>query len=222
VGIWRSANAHPGRGGSRGWATAAKVMVVLGGLGSASQFLQQMPLWRQGILLVAGREDTPKAEFQVLNQATEIELSGGLTLGAADTLATLLDATPTVTVIRLNNAGGWITEGGRIGELIEAHELTTYTSTECASACLLAFLSGKERLLAKGARLGFHQASIAGVGGPIAEGGDGEFKDLFRRKGLPEEFIRKALTTSPNDMWYPTEDELLSAGVVTEIVPEKE
>ena len=39
VGIWRSAGKHQSRGGTAFWAGAAKFMVVLGVLGSASVFL---------------------------------------------------------------------------------------------------------------------------------------------------------------------------------------
>jgi len=218
TGIWRSATRHTSRGGSGAWAVAARVMVVIGVIGTLQQAVEQYPLWKQATLLVAGREDVPRSQFRVLNGATELELSGGLTFGTASALQTLLEATPSIRIVHLNNDGGWISEGLQVEKLIRDHQLVTATETECVSACLMAFLGGRERLLASGARLGFHQASVAGFGGASASGGNEQFREFFRSKGLPEDFIRKALSAPPNDMWYPTDAELVAANVVTGIL----
>src|SRR5689334_361523 len=178
VGIWRSAGHHPDRGGSTGWAAMAKVMVVIGFLSGFGQVAQQLPLWKQAFQLVAGVDVTPNSEFRVLNRATELEVSGGMSFGTADALETILKATPSIRVVHLNSVGGWIKEGERVGTLMESYGLTTFTEHECVSACLLAFLGGKERLLGVGARLGFHQASVGGVGGEVAKGGNDAFRAL--------------------------------------------
>ncbi len=218
VGIWRSADRHASRGGSAGWATMAKAMVVLGLLGALGQVVKQLPLWNQGFQLMAGTDSTPKSELRVLNRATEIELSGGMSFGTADALETILKATPTIRVVHLNSVGGWIKEGLQVGRLVESYGLTTYTERECVSACLLAFLGGKERLLGADGRLGFHQASVAGTGGDIAKDGNDEFRALFQRKGIPSAFADKAMSTSPESMWYPSAAELIQAKVVTDVV----
>jgi hypothetical protein len=218
VGIWRSADRHVVRRGSAVWASVAKVMVALGLLGSFGQFVQQVPLWKQGFQLATGVDTTPSSKLQVLNRATELELSGGMSFGTADALETILRAAPTIRVVHLNSVGGYIQEGLRVGKLVESYGLTTYTERECVSACLLAFLGGKERLLGIGGRLGFHQASVAGVGGDIAKSGNDEFRELFERKGIPSTFTDKAMSTPPDKMWYPSADELMQAKVVTEVV----
>jgi hypothetical protein len=63
--------------------------------------------------------------------------AGGLSQGTADSLQAILQANPNIRIIQLNNDGGRISEGTRLGKLIEAHGLATFTARECVSACLL-------------------------------------------------------------------------------------
>lgn len=218
VGVWRSARRHVARGGSRVWATTAQVMTVLAALGFVVQAFEQEPLWKQSILLAVGREDIPPSELALTDDSTVLDLSGGLTLGTAAAFESMIVATPSIRSVRLNSGGGWISEGLKLESLIAKRGLVTITDDECASACLLAYLGGKERLLAKGARLGFHQTSVAGVGGGVASEGDAQFRSVLRRKGLPEAFIEEALSAPPDEMWYPTNAELLEANVITRLV----
>jgi hypothetical protein len=82
-----------------------------------------------------GRDSTPAAVLRVVNRATEVEIAGGLSFGTTDRLKTILDATPTVRLVQLNNVGGWIQEGEKLGALIADRKLATYTARECDSAC---------------------------------------------------------------------------------------
>jgi hypothetical protein len=222
VGIWRSANRHRARGGSSGWATAAKVMVVLNTLRSIGFAAQGIPVVEQGFRMAWGTDRTPATQFRVVNHGKELEVGGGIKFGATDALQKLLDANPTVRVVQLNNAGGYIREADRMGRLISDRGLTTFTARECVSACLLAFLGGKERLLGSKAKLGFHEASIAGVGGNTTSRFNEEFRSAFLRRGLPGDFVERALATNASAMWYPTPDELRQAHVITGIVNESD
>jgi len=222
VGIWRSAERYPARGGSGRWATVAKAMVILGVLRLAAFSMQQIPSLQQSIKLVYGGDSTPQSAIHVVNHATEVEIAGGLSFGTTDALKTILDATPTIRTVQLNNVGGWISEGARLGELIQEHGLFTFTARECVSACLLAFMGGKERYLGSKGRLGFHEASVDGVGGEVAEEGNKQFRKLFESKGIPSEFISRAISTPASSMWYPTNPELLDGHVVTAIVDDRD
>jgi hypothetical protein len=113
-------------------------------------------------------------------------------------------------------------EGLAIEKLIEARGLSTYTPRLCASACLLAFMGGHDRYLGTQGRLGFHQASVAGVGGAIASQGTGQFRSAFSSKGVPPAFIDRALSTPPSSMWYPPKQELLDSHVITAVVDEND
>ena len=222
VGIWRSAGRHAARGGSAGWAVVARCVVVLGALRLGAFALQEIPAVRQATVLLAGADPTPASRIHVLNHATEVEVAGGMSFGTAATLGAVLDRTPTIRVVQLNNVGGWITEGTRVARLIAARRLVTFTARECDSACLLAFMAGAERYLGSHARLGFHAASVGGVGGPIARAGNAEFREAFRARGVSADFIDRALATPASGMWYPTTRELTDAHVITAVVDERD
>ncbi len=103
-----------------------------------------------------GQKDTPPYALRLLRQGTEVKLSGGMPAGTANALETMLDAAPQIKVVHLNSIGGFIGEGEKIRDLIEQRGLTTYTSTQCASACTIAYLGGTSRYLAPRAKLGLH------------------------------------------------------------------
>jgi hypothetical protein len=222
VGIWRSAGKHASRGGSSGWATAARVLVVLGLLRLAGFCAQEVPMLQQGFQLVLGTDRTPPSQLHILNHGTEVEVAGGMSFGTTEALKTILDATPTINTVQLNNIGGFIAEGERIGQLISARGLSTFTARECVSACLLAFMGGNKRYLGSKGRLGFHEASVAGVGGEVAKEGTERFRRVLLERGVPSAFVDRALTTAPSGMWYPTIDELLSAHIITSVVDERD
>jgi hypothetical protein len=221
IGVWHSADKHVARGGTPGWARTAKVLMAIGLLRLVESALQSAPIIHQSLSLAAGHDTMPASQLRVLNRATEVEIAGGLSFGTANSLKTILDATPTIRLVQLNNTGGWIDEGSKLAALVQARKLATYTARECDSACLLVFLAGTDRYLGSSGKLGFHEASVAGQGGEAAKSGTQEFRDALQLKGAPEEFISKALSTPPDSMWYPTAQELLDAHVITAIVDEQ-
>ena len=82
------------------------------------------------------------------------------------------------------------------------------------STCTYIFLAGAKRELAEDAELGFHQASVLGVvtsDRRIIQ----DMVEYYRSAGLRESFIDRIVTTTPDDMWYPTRRELEDAGVIT-------
>jgi hypothetical protein len=97
-------------------------------------------------------------------------------------------------------------------------KLATYSATECVSACTIAFLGGERRYLSPQARLGFHSTSFGSLDGKALPNLNTEMRVTLRAKGAPSWFIEKALGTSPDSMWYPTHEELISAGVVSRVV----
>jgi hypothetical protein len=221
IGVWRSADNHVARGGGPGWAGTAKVLMALGLLRLAFTVLQSAPVVNQSLSLALGHDTMPASKLRVLNRATEVEIAGGLSFGTANSLKTILDATPTIRLVQLNNTGGWIDEGSKLAALVEQRKLATYTARECDSACLLAFLAGTDRYLGSSGKLGFHEASLAGQGGEAAKDGTQTFRDALEAKDVPEGFITKALSTPPASMWYPTSQELLDAHVITAVVDEQ-
>ena len=216
IGTWRSAEKHVVRGGSAGWAVTARVMIVLGTIQAAGAFVTQIPLIRRAADMLVHTGEAPHYQIRLLRNATEIELSGGLSNGTAAAVKTVLEATPNVKLIHLNNSGGGITEGSKLAKLIESYGLITFTSRSCVSACMIAFIAGKDRYLGETGRLGFHSASVDGTDGIGAEGGNN--RQFYLRHGVTPAFVDRVTSPAASGTWYPTRDELISAHVITAIV----
>jgi hypothetical protein len=175
--------------------------------------------------LVAGAEQVISArvawalgpyQYQVtlLPGAREIEVDGGLGVGVSAAVSELLAGNPDVRRIRLNSGGGALSEGVRLRELIVAHQLDTYSSRECSSACVSAFIGGRFRYLQRGARMGFHlprnwQPLSTG---PLTSMYATELRH-FQQQGVPDWFLGNWIR-SGQKFWYPTEFQLQRAGIV--------
>ncbi len=79
-------------------------------------------------------------------------------------------------------------------------------------------MAAEHRSLGSNANLGFHEASIAGVGGRVASDGTQTIREALEGKGVPEAFIRNAPSTPASSIWYPTTQELIAAHVITAVV----
>jgi hypothetical protein len=220
VGAFRSAERHASRGGRPLWSRVVMVVLALELLLLVVAGSVQASILNQSVMLALGRDTMPAANLRIVDRATEVEISGGLSFGTADRLKAILDATPTIRSVRLESTGGWIAEGAKLADLVERRDLTTRTSSECDSACLLVFMAGEHRLLGPTANLGFHEASVAGVGGKLASEGTQTIREALERRAVPEAFIRKALSTPASSIWYPTTEELIAAHVITAVVDE--
>jgi len=141
----------------------------------------------------------------------ELVLSGAMTPGVTDAVKQMLDANPAIYLIRLNSPGGKIVEGYKLALLIKDRHLATYTSTDCASACTIAYIAGAPRYLAGNARLGFHSTSI---NGQSSVNGNDEMRHLYEEAGIPDAFADRAIHTSPESIWFPTTSELTTGHVV--------
>jgi hypothetical protein len=219
VGTWRAAGSHIRATGRRLWATAARLAVVVGALRATFEFSVVIwPMLSESALLVTGRDDTPTYQLRLLRGGTEVELAGGMPFGTAEALRKVLDATPDVKVVHLNSIGGRIGEGFQIYQMVHDRNLTTYTATECASACTIAFLGGSSRYLSSKARLGFHSGSFGSLDGKQYPDINADVRRILAAHGAPAWFIDRALSTSASSMWYPQHSDLVAANIVTLVV----
>lgn len=176
--------------------------------------------------LVAGSEQILAArvawalgpyQYQValLPGGREIEVSGGLGFGVSAAVRELLASNPDVRRIRLNSGGGALSEGVRLRELIIAHGLDTYSSRECSSACVSAFIGGRFRYLKRGARMGFHLPRNwePMATGPVSRPYAAEL-GYFQQRGVPNWFLNNWIRAGQK-FWFPTEFQLQRAGIVS-------
>lgn len=217
VGTWRSSDRHKGRGGKQGWAIAAKVMLVLGGLRAgvelgASTIPTTVNAWRHATLMAG----LPPAEFIALRAGREIEFRGGVHPGSAERLQAFLDQHPQARVLHLESPGGDLSQGHAMAAVVRARGLDTYVRGICASACTQVFLAGRDRWLKQGGRLGFHapRAVAAGTEGAMLVE---EERLRLRRAGIPDWFVARAYAAQGDALWLPTAEELLRAGFATEV-----
>ncbi len=208
-GTWASANKHVQRGGRQGWATAAKVAIVLGILKTVGDVGNLGGVLAEHWRMVLGEQPGPQYSIQVTADGKAVMLKGGINDGAADALAKTLEMAPAVNTIVFNSAGGWVREGRRLANIISKHRLRTYVEGECSSACTIAFLAGIDRAADPDARIGFHQ--FRSVGGA---GEDAMVRSVYTQAGISSNFISKILSTPNSETWYPAHDELLEANII--------
>ncbi len=212
VGLWRSARNHIITTNRFLWARSAQVIVVLGSM----KVLALLPAATEMSKVALGLDEFNEYTITLTDENTQVRVEGYIAFGLTEALRKELDNAPLAWIIHLNSAGGYPAESGRLHDLIREKELTTYTETGCRSACTIAFLAGKERVLDEQAKLGFHQASFTGLlySNKLKEV-DEAAKRYFLSASINPDFIEKAFSTPGDEMWYPALDVLIEAGVVT-------
>ncbi|SFL29129.1 hypothetical protein [Methylorubrum salsuginis] len=148
----------------------------------------------------------------------DVRLAGELTEGVAERLARLLDAHGSVERIHLTSEGGLVDEGAAIGALIARRGLVTYVPDYCVSACTLAFVRGRERLVLEGARLGFHAPYETGPFGIEVAADSTPERAAYLEAGLEPAFVDAALKVRPDDLMIPDTARLVAARVATGVV----
>jgi hypothetical protein len=148
----------------------------------------------------------------------------------------IADVPPTVRIIAaLNSPGGRVTQGYALGRFFNEARITTLVLAEhtCASACTDAFFGGRDamtgepmRILASGAKLGFHNHSFrsalpdktytkeeAESVSRITQSHVYEHLIYLRAVGAPVRAIALTLSTPHDDIYWLNEADALSFGI---------
>lgn len=150
--------------------------------------------------------------------SAEVRLDGELTEGTAKRLRRLLRAHPDVKLVTLTSEGGLVDEAEQIGDIVAAHGLSTYVPDYCASACTLAFVRGRERLVATGGQVGFHAPWVPDPSGREVQVGSEEETQSYIAAGIAPDFTAEAMKVPSSDIWFPEPARLLAARVATAYV----
>jgi hypothetical protein len=218
VGVWRSAEKHAARGGSPGWATTAKVVIVLSALGSLNAiFTTIFPQIKEYAQLALGHDAYGKIEAEVSTNGRYIMLKGGFGMGSSEEVRRLLDHVPGAKALVLESSGGRLLEASRIADIARERHLNTYVETHCESACTYVFLAGRDRAATPNAKLGFHQPHFPGIDASKLKEATQKMLEVYRQAGVSEAFLRRVQATASKDMWYPERDELIDAGVINRV-----
>ena len=164
--------------------------------------------------------EAPAAETRIVlgPGGRDVRLSGELTEGAGERLERLLADNPRIERIHLTSEGGLVDEGRAIGEAIARRGLVAYVPDYCVSACTLAFVRGRERLVVAAARLGFHAPYEAGLFGQVFRADGTPERAAYLAAGVAPDFVDAALNVSSDEIWTPDTDRLAAARVITGIV----
>jgi hypothetical protein len=214
TGVWRAAE----RAGEKAkGAGVAQVFVCLQVTGFA---ISSIAVWRwqiqDAINFPALLRRVDAYEVRLRKDATELVLVGGVGRGLAGRVKSLFEQNPGIKTVHLNlYKGGRLDEARKLKDLFREKGVTTMVEGACVSACPLAFLGGKERLITPGARLGFHTPMVPGSRPPLDIFLQLSWERDLRAAGVSQGFAFKVSQTPPKAMWYPDETELLEGGILT-------
>ncbi len=208
--------------GSRFWALAAILSLVLGCIGMIRQLSTLGPALTAHWEVAMGEQPGESFTLTFSRDHRELVFAGGVNEGAAQALdQAVMSRLGVVNTVVLESPGGWIGEGRRMAEVIRAHNLNTHVERDCMSACTLAFLAGHERTAGDQARVGFHQARAIGEDRQRATSqrpagrSRREEEALYMQAGVSAAFARQVVNVPFAQMWVPTRQELLDAQVLT-------
>lgn len=117
-------------------------------------------------------------------------------------------------VVLLGGPGGNLHAGIEIGRAIRSRGFPTAAPGLCASACALAWLGGRDRLVASGGRVGFHAAWMRKDGRSEAvPGGNALVGAYLNQLGLSSSAILHLTSTGPEDVTWLTPDDARRLGI---------
>ncbi len=221
AGVWRSATRHEEERGASIWINVVRVLVVLGLILTPVHLLNDWPIYKAANQLGFGKDPFGIPRLELLDDGSIVHLEGRLGFGSSRKVRRILAQNSAVKGIILDSPGGRIQESRQLFGLIEDGGLDTYTLKGCYSACGLVFIAGRRRYLGQGANLGFHGIRSWNEG--LKRFDDSEAsQDLnrtkWRKRGINEDFIDRIYKPTPDDVWYPTVEEMFSSGVIHGIV----
>ncbi|HKU99782.1 MAG TPA: hypothetical protein VJR58_31090 [Vineibacter sp.] len=165
-----------------------------------------------------GDAELRRGEMSVSPDGTTLLFARTFSKGTADEFGALLASAPGVTMVHFQSGGGRLGEAYAIYGIIRTRNLTTIASDACYSACTLAYLGGRRRLLVDGASLGFHGPIFPGLPQTDVVASMRSMRAFLIQAGVAESFAERAVNTPPDDLWRPSNEELLAAGVVHQII----
>lgn len=211
VGVWRAATRHAVTGNTRTAANLAKAVIILFSvLSAAGMYKGVVPQMLEAVSMVTGDSKIEDYKITVLPNGKAVEFYGGIKLGAAKRLAEVLSSAPYVSTIYIETLGGRYGEAVQMARIIKEKQLSTYVPRMCLSSGVVMFLAGKERVIRRGAKLGFHSASFAGQ-----KFEDDGINKLYKDAGVSSSFLARANSTL--EFWYPSTEELLNEHIVTRV-----
>lgn len=214
TGVWRAASRYKTTKLRKYLGTGVQAAMAVAWLGMVGFAIRVLP-HLQGIDQVFSDTQPIPSYTVTLESRDTVLFNGGFRLGASHSLKLMLDAHPEIRVVHLESPGGLAPESALMRNLIQERGLITYVSGFCASACPLAYVGGSRRYLSEDGELAFHRGRHGRR--PDAPEDSSFAASLLRRSGVSQAFIEQVANTPAADLWSPSHEKLLEAGVVHEI-----
>ncbi|MBN2285885.1 MAG: hypothetical protein JXI43_05515 [Tissierellales bacterium] len=224
VGTWRSCVNHIDKYRKYFWSRTAQTLIVIGVITTFGVITSSWTVYEALYKIGFQKDEYDDYTLEMEKDNTIIHLKGGLGFGVSKDVKKLIEKYPSVNGIILDTIGGRIYEGRELYKLIYDYNLDTYSLEGCCSSGTIAYIAGNHRYLGLGANLAFHEYSnYEGLDEYIdLEKEQNDDLLLFRKQGVDDEFLDKMYTASSDDLWYPTIEEMIDAGVIHGIIKPSE
>lgn len=150
---------------------------------------------------------------------SQLTFKGVIAQGAATEIAEMLEGGGESKTLVLSSPGGNVFEARDMAREVQRNDVNTHVTNECNASCLLVYLAGTQRSLGPGAKLGLHSygldfSQLLPHVSPLKELRTDQ--QYFLQRGVSPWFVAKAFELDRDAIWYPSRQELIDAGVVTE------
>lgn len=167
------------------------------------------------------------ADFDVIKMSSdEIQLVGMISYAMIDEYQSMSSGMSELKYVQVNSQGGMLEAAHDLRDLIAESHLTTITQNGCYSACTLVFSAGDTRFVMVDAKLGFHKYGLLGdrlLIDPLQsvdQDLESTYEDdleFFAERGISEGFIERLRNEVGEEIWEPTNLELLQSGFATHV-----
>lgn len=217
VGIWRSADNHKKITNRKFFASLAQLAILITAIGSFVKIGNLGNYYNDVFWNALGKDPFGNYTVQEMNDGSTLIVSGMIAFGLASDVDKALAANPRITTVVLNSGGGRIWEGENLYDVLKKRNIyETRTETGCSSACTIPYLAGNVRTVKDDKNLlGFHSSSSPYYFSSENGAENRKWQTFLVSKGVSNDFTKKALSTPPNQMWYPDIIRLIQEGIVT-------
>jgi hypothetical protein len=146
-----------------------------------------------------------------------VVIQGPLSYTENTSLKATLKVFASAQTVLLESDGGNIFAARALAFTIAENGLATRVDGMCFSACTLAFMAGRPRVLGPNGRLGFHSYAFDSILRlQTVDVKEQETKDrvFFVEQGLSNQFIDRIFATPPTELWQPSRADLIAGGVI--------
>ncbi len=175
--------------------------------------------------------ELPDTSFQVTATADgkAVYAVGYLAPGSFKKLKKIMDANAKADTLIIASPGGLVVEGAMAAHYVRARKLNVVAHYICASSCTMILAAGKERVAKEGTHIGFHRSysPFSSRYYPKETKGfdavsDVIFRQSYEKSAVDPGFIEKAMKVPSTTLWYPDQEALIRAGILSRKAKDKD